>query len=160
MAKTKLRSTIKRGACDVENGTFVIPNEFKTIRELWQKKDPKCLKLINKYIVALFIPTNLVETPEWLHDEDADELKARKLEVIGLVFTDDDLPLVTAVAVFDLPTTHVASNSALEQWQEEEDEHLDNALSFEWILDATDEEGMSPSRGMTVYDELNVQFID
>jgi hypothetical protein len=160
MAKTKLQSVIKRGMCDVQNGEFVIPDEFKTIRELWQKQDPECLKLIKKYIVALFIPSNLAEAPAWLHDEDADELQASVLEVIGLVFTDDDLPLVTAVAVFDLPTTHVVSNAELEQWQEEADEHLDNALSFEWILDASDEKGMPPSHGMTVYDELRLEIID
>jgi hypothetical protein len=159
MAKTKLQAVIKRGECDAANGEFQIPEEFQTIKDLWAKKDPECFRLMQKHIVALFISENLVETPDWLDGEKADELEASALEITGLVFNDSDLPVVSAVAVFDLPTSRAVSATELEQWEDEAGESLDNAISFEWRLKAKYEDEF-PSHTLSAYDELRVAIID
>jgi hypothetical protein len=160
MPTTKLIATIKRGDCDSPNDQFFIPKDFKIIRDLWQKQNPECFKLIRKYITALFISSNMIETPSWFDADEVDELQAIELDITGLTFNDNDLPIVSAVALFEIPTTHVISNIELEKWQEENDEYLDNAVSFEWILEPKDEQDITSSNCISIYDELRVEIFE
>ncbi len=64
----------------------------------------------------------MIETPSWFDADEVDELQAIELDITGLTFNDNDLPIVSAVALFEIPTTHVISNIELEKWQEENDE--------------------------------------
>jgi hypothetical protein len=150
---------MKRGQIDNSEG-FKVPEEFKKIRKLWEKKDPECFRIIRQYVDAVFIPSNLLEAPVWLDVGDVDDIKAYEIEVSGLVFTNDDLPIVTIGAMFLLPTIYTVSNLTLEQWQEDHDEYLHNACSFEWILEPVDERDFPESLSMTIYDDLRSEIIE
>lgn len=159
MTKTKLQAVIKRGECEAANGEFQIPKEFETIKDLWLKKDPECSRLMRKYVAALFMPENLMEIPDWLDNEKADELKASSLEITDLAFTDSNLPAVSAVAIFDLPTRRVITDAELKRWEDETGEHLDTAIFFEWHLEPTNEDEF-PDHALSVYDELRVSIVE
>jgi hypothetical protein len=151
MVKTTFIARIKRGAVDEPNGSFIIPASFGVLQDILSYNKSHPYFQLEKSLTSLFIPGNLSDkVPEFLLIDD--EFNANLVSIENIILIEgEDLPIITATAEFILPTTHVITQEELDQWQEE-NELLDNAISFEWLLEPSNDK--LASNVLTVYDEL------
>jgi hypothetical protein len=151
MIKTIFIARIKRGAVDEPIGSFIIPASFGALQDFLSNNKSSQYPQLEKSLACLFLPDNLSDdVPEFLLIDD--EINSNRINIENIILNKEaDLPIITATAEFILPTTHVVTQEELDQWQEE-NEFLDNAISFEWLLEPKSNE--LASSVLTLYDEL------
>lgn len=116
-----------------------LPPEFREAKRLWQEERiEEAGSLIAPFIRCVFISSNLNgEVTEIL--DVPDEVEATEVSVYGLDFSETNLPKVKASAKFVLQVTTPLTQERLNEWQEEND-MLDNGVSFEWSIEGVDED--------------------
>jgi hypothetical protein len=134
-----------------------LPREFAEARKIWNTKSEsgmgEAIALLEKYVGALFIPSNITNWEEIFEDPEGNgcpEYGAIKVKVVGLDFSRGPIPLCKAEAWFDVPVTALAREIDIQQWQEEND-YIHSGLSFFWILppnEATDDFDLTFSEHM------------
>lgn len=152
MITTKFTARIKRGSVDAPNGSFLIPSSFGLLQDLLSNKTSHPYIQLEKSLTCLFIPDNLIgDIPDFLLIDDEVCASSVFIERV-FIANDQDLPFITASAEFIFPTTHKITQTELNAW-EENNEFLDNAISFEWLLKPKDVALIS--NVLTEYDELS-----
>jgi hypothetical protein len=147
---TQFNARIKRGSASAPNDSFILPSDFVIARQLWESKNSDCFIKLQPYLKCIYLPFALTNMPDFFLFDD--EILAHSITIQQINFTDSDLPIITANAIFDLPTTNNLSQAQIELW-EQENEYLDWGVSFEWHLECND--GVSELSTLVNYDELN-----
>jgi hypothetical protein len=144
----KFLATIKWGSCDVDPDTAELPKVFEEAKA----KPLKNFKEISKYLRCTFVPSNLSGDVSEILDI-ADEVDAEKVEITAIDTSSSGLPIVKAVAFFEIPLQDGIDKAGIEEWQDA-NEMLDLAISFQWDGIETDED-----LSLTNYDELSFSIM-
>ena len=114
-----------------------LPHEFKIAKDLWVKNDSAAFEIVRKFLSCLFVPSNVVgNLAEILNI--SDQVECSDLQIYGLDFKGSNLPAIRASATFDLQVVGDLTQQRLNLW-EEQNEWLDNGISFYWNLPGLDD---------------------
>ena len=118
-----------------------LPPEFSQAKALFELKDERCFEVIASFINCYFIPSNIFGDIEevFSFDNVDDEIPADNLSVFSLDFSEHNLPRFSAKAIFKLEVNSDFDLTDLDDWQDDND-MLDNGVSFEWEIDSIDED--------------------
>ena len=115
-----------------------LPVAFLEAKKLWsssgEKQIGKVCELLSPFVGARFVAPNLDGWEEFLVQESFGEFEANRINVAGIDFSSEPIPLCKAEAWFDLPLKPGVDKSAFEMWAQNAD--LYSAVVFYWALDA------------------------
>ena len=131
---------IKWGCAEQPDNPDELPESLKTAKKLWEEaggrkgadegKLKEICRLTAEALRCVFIPGNLTSGSEDIAMDD--EVEGTDIKVHGADFTDGDVPTVKASAVFKIKFKRSFSSAEeLKAWEEEND-RLDNCLSFQF----------------------------
>ncbi len=142
---TRFEAKIKLASADSDFEIDELPIDFTQAKILWANKDPKCFDLLHNYIKCYFIKDNISGDVDELFSisEDDEMIEANELIITNVDFTDSNLPTFSATAHFDFKVKKGVTKEVIDEWEDEND-MLDNAISFEWVIaDLGEEEGLA-----------------
>lgn len=118
-----------------------LPPEFSKAKTAFDAGNMKeACDLLTPFISCQFIASNLYgDINSLLGIDEDDEINATSVRIDQLDFSTGSIPSIKATAVFEFITENCIDETGVEAW-EEENESLDNALSFSWAIDDLDDE--------------------
>ena len=134
----KFVAEIKWGVTSIDPPASSLPPEFATAKMLCEQHNSAAFELVNKYLICSFVPDNITGDLSKILVVNG-QVDSSNVQIIGLSFKHRNLPAVRAVAEFELQTAGNLSQEKLEKW-EDENEWLDNRISFYWDLGALNDE--------------------
>lgn len=104
------------------------------------------LEMITPLLGASFVPANIMGIDDLLDDED--DIEAESVSVTHIAWPDGAiLPNICAEAIFTIPLSQSLTAEELGDWQEEND-NLDNGVSFYFQLDDDGDGSLSEHEGL------------
>lgn len=134
----KFVAEIKWGASCIDPPLSSLPPEFATAKVLCEQHDSAAFEVVNKYLICSFVPDNISGNLSEILVVNG-QVDSSNVRILGLSFKDSNLPAVRAIAEFELQTAGNLSHERLEKW-EDENEWLDNGISFYWDLGELNDE--------------------
>lgn len=117
-----------------------LPSEFLKAKELWDAdKDANAsqiIDLINPFVGARFIASNISACEELFYDTEKDglfEIEATKVRVVGIDFTENPIPICKAEAEFVVRVNANFDSVDHAEWQESNGPFTD-AITFYWNI--------------------------
>jgi hypothetical protein len=139
-------ANIKWGNANDDFSFDELPQEFLKAKELQASGNDECLSILLPFLTCLFLPENIFGDIEDVFELDEDEITCNKLLITALDFSQTNIPKVKATAYFELNLNSDFDFDELDEWQDEND-MLDNGISFEWEIPTIDEDADVRSLG-------------
>ncbi len=134
----KFVAEIKWGVTCIDPPSSALPPEFAIAKTLSEQHDPAAFAVVNKFLICSFVPDNISgDLSEILVVKG--QVESSDVRIIGLSYKDRNLPAVRAIAEFEFQTAGKLTHEKLEKW-EDENEWLDNGISFYWDLGELNDE--------------------
>jgi hypothetical protein len=125
---------------DNTDNSDTLPEAFSKAKLAFDRGDQEeASRLLSPYIRCQFIASNLfADTSELLGVEEDEEVDAEAVFITAVNFSEGCIPSVKASAKFQFRTERELDEAEVTAW-EEENESLDNAISFSWAIDNLDD---------------------
>lgn len=150
----------KKCFCEINNGSVfefeleynmpdMIIAAMQNYKQASTDKNQEILfDLLSKHLYAYFVPGNIPTLESILLT--TDDITASKIEILEILPSVPDWPIVSAKATFEINFKKDLSQEELEKWEEEHDEPISFCVSFCWMVDGKErlflEEGMNGMR--------------
>ena len=119
-----------------------LPKELAKVRKLWdqnsQKSSPEICKAVEKHVTCQYIAENMSGWEDYFPNNNFGEFAARKVNVVGVEFSDGALPLVRAEAWIPVSILENVGDDDLEEWAEAE-WGLQSGIIWSWNLEIDDD---------------------
>jgi len=137
MKTKKFIAEIKWGVTETDLPISSLPPEFQIAKQLCEKHDPAAFAIVRKFLGCSFNSSNIVgNLAEILNI--SEQVESGDVQIYGLDFKSSNLPAVRATATFDFQVVGDLTQQRLDLW-EEQNEWLDNGISFYWNLPDQDD---------------------
>ena len=137
MKTKKFIAEIKWGVTETDLPMASLPPEFQIAKQLCEKHDPAAFEIVRKFLGCSFSPSNIVgNLAEILNI--SDQVESSDVQIHGLSYKGRNLPAVRATATFDFQVVGDPTQQRVDLW-EEQNEWLDNGISFYWNLPGLDD---------------------
>ena len=116
----------------------LIPSEIIDARNVWNANEGKstleiCM-LVSKFIKCNFISENFDDWENYFDNKNHGEFNAVKVNVVGVEFSANNLPLIRAEAWIDVSIQEKISEDDLNDWLESE-WGLQTGIMWNWAFD-------------------------
>lgn len=116
-----------------------IPNEILKAKNIWDsnggKSTTEICELVSKFVSCNFIAENFNDWENYFDDKNYGEFSAVKVNVVGVDFSTNNLPLIRAEAWIDILIKEKISDDDLNDWIESE-WGLQSGIIWNWLLDS------------------------
>ena len=120
-----------------------IPNKILDAENIWNanggKSTPEICALVSKFIKCNFIAENFEDWENYFDNKNYGEFSAVKVNVVGVDFSTNGLPLIQAEAWIDVSIQEKISDDDLNDWLESE-WGLQTGVMWNWAFDEDDED--------------------
>ena len=121
----------------------LIPSEIIDARNVWNANEGKstleiCM-LVSKFIKCNFISENFDDWENYFDNKNHGEFNAVKVNVVGVEFSANNLPLIRAEAWIDVSIQEKISEDDLNDWLESE-WGLQTGIMWNWAFDNDEED--------------------
>ena len=118
-----------------------IPNKILDAENIWNangcKSTPEICALVSKFIKCNFIAENFEDWENYFDNKNYGEFSAVKINVVGVDFSTNGLPLIRAEAWIDVSIQEKISDDDLNDWLESE-WGLQTGVMWNWAFDEDD----------------------
>jgi len=115
-----------------------IPNKILDAENIWNanggKSTPEICALVSKFIKCNFIAENFEDWENYFDNKNYGEFSAVKVNVVGVDFSTNGLPLIQAEAWIDVSIQEKISDDDLNDWLESE-WGLQTGVMWNWTFD-------------------------
>ena len=116
-----------------------IPNEILKAKNIWDsnggKSTAEICELVSKFVSCKFIAENFNDWENYFDDKNYGEFSAVKVNLVGVDFSTNNLPLIRAEAWIDILIKEKISDDDLNNWIESE-WGLQSGIIWNWLLDS------------------------
>ena len=121
----------------------LIPSEIIDARNVWNANEGKstleiCM-LVSKFIKCNFISENFDDWENYFDNKNHGEFNAVKVNVVGVEFSANNLPLIRAEAWIDVSIQEKISEDDLNDWLESK-WGLQTGIMWNWAFDNNEED--------------------
>ena len=113
-----------------------LPPVFSEMKKIWEEDPEKnydrIVESLSPYIGGRFVADNLFDWEHYFDDVSDGEFEAIEVNVAGIDFSHEPLPLCKVEAVFEVPLRKGVSKEDVVDWGEDE---LFSAVVFYWNLE-------------------------
>ena len=121
----------------------LIPSEIIEAKNVWNtgggKSTSEICMLVSKFIKCNFIAENFEDWENYFDNKTHGEFNAVKVNVVGVEFSTNNLPLIRAEAWIDVSTLEKISEDDLNDWLESE-WGLQTGIMWNWAFDNDEED--------------------
>ena len=121
----------------------LIPSEIIEAKNVWNtgggKSTSEICMLVSKFIKCNFIAENFEDWENYFDNKTHGEFNAVKVNVVGVEFSTNNLPLIRAEAWIDVSTLEKISEDDLNDWLESE-WGLQTGIMWNWAFDNGEED--------------------
>ena len=116
-----------------------IPSKILEAKNIWDtnggKSTSKICELLSEFVNCNFIAENFEDWANYFDDKNYGEFSAVKVNVVGVDFSTNNLPLIRAEAWIDILIKEKISDDDLNDWIESE-WGLQSGIIWNWLLDS------------------------
>lgn len=120
-----------------------IPNKILDAENIWNanegKSTPEICALVSKFIKCNFIAENFEDWENYFDNKNHGEFSAIKVNVVGVEFSTNNLPLIRAEAWIGVSIKEKISEDDLNDWLESE-WGLQTGIMWNWAFDNDEED--------------------
>ena len=119
----------------------LLPNKIIKARNVWNtnggKSTSEICTLVSRFIKCNFISENFNGWEKYFDNSNYGEFSAVKVNVVGVDFSNNNLPLIRAEAWIDVSIQEKISEDDLNDWLESE-WGLQSGIMWNWVFDDDD----------------------